>query len=121
MSGALAAMTGGSAGRQLTIGNATLGGFNSYGFRDFGVMGALTPTEFLGGNISQLYWNVDNKLFLAVTPNTLPNAGWSNININGTVFLRSAATYATGVWTWAGVASNPIGTTVGGQILVTIA
>jgi hypothetical protein len=106
--------------RILTVGNATLGGFNSYGFRT-GVIGTLTPTEFLSGNISQLFWNVNNQLFLAVLPSTLPNTGWSNMNINGTIFLRSDATYGTGVWTWAGIVTNPIGTSVGASIPVVVA
>lgn len=120
MSGALSAMSAGGAGRQLTVGTFGDSAVTSYGVRS-GVAGSLTPTEFLGGNITQLSWNVNNQVKVGVVPTTTPNSGWSSLSINGTVFLRADAAFSSGVWTWSAVAVNPIGTTIGAIIPVNIA
>jgi hypothetical protein len=120
MSGALGAMIGGAAGRLLTVGHGVLGGTDSYGFRGFGVLGALTPTEFLGGSITQLLWDVGNHVYLNGGAPGQTNSGWSSMNLNGTVFLRADATFASALWTWTGITVNPI-PVAGAQVLVTIA
>lgn len=121
MSGALAAMTGGSASRRLTVGSFGDSGILTYGFRGAGVAGSITPPEFLGSTISQIGWNVNNKVTLAVFGSP-PNSGWSSMIINGTVFLRADAAFVSGsVWTWSGIVANPIGTTIEAIIPVNIA
>lgn len=123
MSGALAAMAGGGGGGQyaLYIGTTTIAGASYYGFSN-GTFGALSPTNFLGSNIGDLYWRTSSggALTLAVTNSAIPNSGWSTINVNGTIFNRASATFINGIWTWAGVA-NPIGTSLGSTIPVIIA
>lgn len=115
MSGALTAMIGASGGRLLTVGS----GSGQYGFVS-GQFGSLTPTEFLSSVIIEIAWeDSSDTLIFWVNNAALPNSGWSTININGTTFLRTSATYSAGVWSWSGVSSNPIGTS--GTIPVNIA
>jgi hypothetical protein len=114
MSGILMALAGAGGGRLLTVGD----GGTEYGYAS-GLYGDLTPREFLSAVIVQLSWTTSNSLILWVSNSALPNSGWSSLNISGTVFLRTSASYASGVWTWSGVSSNPIGTS--GTIPVNIA
>jgi hypothetical protein len=117
MSGALSAMVGASGGRMLTVGNYLS---TVYGFNSAIPSGSLTPTEFLSTNIRQLTWSA-SELRLAVSDTSVTNSGWSSINVNGTTFLRTSASFASGIWVWSGVSTNPIGTGVGDVIPINIA
>lgn len=117
MSGILAGLGSSSSSRALTVGVA-LGATNVYGFQS-SIIGSLTPTEFLGSNINQLKW-LSNNLVLSINDTSHTNSGWSSVNINGNVFLRTAATYSAGAWTWTPV-SNPVGTSAGVILPVDIA
>lgn len=114
MTGIVAALAGMAGGRLLTIGNVS----DQYGYVA-GSAGSLTPAEFLSSAIVQLTWQSSQDLVLWVSNSSLPNSGWETININGTVFLRTNASYSGGIWIWASVSTNPIGTS--GTILVNIA
>lgn len=119
MSGALAVLVGASGGRLLTIGVSS----GRYGYI-VGQAGDLTPTEFLSSVIFLIEWDsTNNTLNFAVGNASLPNSGWSTININGTTFLRTSANFTVDStfvnWAWTGVSSNPIGTS--GTIPVNIA
>jgi hypothetical protein len=121
MSGALmAGVMAGGASYVLTVGSGTITTTN-YGFKA-GTFGSLAPTEFLESTITSLRWATTvNRLFLNIADDTHDNDGWTSISINGTVFLRSAATYNAGLWKWDGVTTNPFGTTAGVIIPVNIA
>jgi hypothetical protein len=116
MSGILSALAGASGGRVLTVGNS---GVTSYGYQS-GNFGSLSPTEFLSSNIVQLYWGSTGFLYLKVTGWT-SDTGWETMNIGGTVFLRSNASFGEvpNTWIWSGIASNPFGTS--GIVAVNIA
>lgn len=120
MSGILAALAGGSGGRQLTVGAS---GLVTYGFASALSIGSLTPDDFLEANIIELAWTA-NTVIMEVDA-VVANSGWTSVSINGTVFLRTSATYTNpsglSAWQWTGVSTNPFGTTAGVIIPVNIA
>jgi len=68
--------------------------------------------------ILRLNWTNFNQLFFEIT-GVFANSGWTKVTIDGTDFLRTAATFTTTasstLWTWSG-AANVFGTTVGAVV-----
>lgn len=108
----------------VTVGYYNGGSFDVYGFNS-GVMGSISPTTWASTGLPFHYvswWNNPSAYTLisfAVT-GTAPNSDWETININGTPFSRSAASYSVSggrtTWDWLGgigAIPNPFGTVVG--------
>lgn len=119
VSGILAALVGSAGGRLLTVGTVA-GSPTYYGYQSASSTGSLSPIEFLSTVIAQIVWG-NNELIMSISNAAQPNSGWETININGTIFLRTSASYSAGSWTWSGISTNPIGTTNGSVIPVNIA
>lgn len=72
--------------------------------------------------IERTYWQdyITDNLFYVVD-GTQPNSGWTRLNINGDLWIRSLATYSTTAvsgktqWYW-GTSTNSFGTTTGADI-----
>mgnify|MGYP003113739179 FL=1 len=92
---------------------------NMYGYNDlfsFGSISDGTLNPLQNKTITNTYWNDFNNVVLTVT-GYYSNSGFTTMNVAGTSFNRTSATY-TGTsngsqWVWANITTNPFGTTVG--------
>ncbi len=79
-----------------------------------GVVGNKTIEILSGNNLAQVNLRVAGSA---------SNSGWTTMNVAGTDFPRSNATYSNATtyttWNWSGVSTNPFGTTVGANKTVT--
>ena len=93
-----------------------------YGYTSVDSTGSITDGTFNpagGATIDGLWWEFAssiNEVYLSLT-SAVSNSGWTTMTINGNVFNRASASFASGTgysrWTWSGVSSNPFGTTSG--------
>lgn len=77
--------------------------------------------------VSSLYYGtISDVLSLTITSSsTITNTNWSTVNIAGTTFNRTDATYSGGgssaTWTWYSITTNPFGFVNGANKTVTFA
>jgi hypothetical protein len=108
---------------------------NQYGFNDPVSIGTLSDTQNGTSNqdVSGIYSSTDCLQIVWFTTNVISfqvegvksNSGWDSITIGSTTLNRSAASFTTNssgtgssTWTWSSQ-SNPFGTTIGADVLVT--
>jgi hypothetical protein len=68
-----------------------------------------TTTIGGGSAITELIWN-SNTENVILTITGASNTGWNYLNIGGTIFVRTDATFTSNTWTWAGITTNPFPT-----------
>lgn len=90
-----------------------------YGYNSALVFGSIsdgTLNPLANKTISNLYWNDYGNVVLSVT-GYYANSGFTTMNVAGTSFNRTSATYTGSSngsqWVWANITTNPFGTTVG--------
>lgn len=130
MTGVIAALAGsgriieytGSA--TVTVGYYNIGGTIDYwGYLATVPTGSVTPSEWASSgltfrNLNYVNDNAGTTLVVFSVAGYAPNSGWTTLNIAGSNFTRSSASYAYNSgdnftqWYWTS-ASNPYGTTVG--------
>lgn len=93
---------------------ATMYGYNN--LFSFGSISDGTLNPLQNKTITNTYWNDFNNVVLTVD-GYYYNSGFTTMNVAGTSFNRTSATY-TGTssgsqWVWANITTNPFGTTVG--------
>lgn len=92
-----------------------------YGFGGYtgGSISDGTSNIYGGAAITDLYYSESGSgtyIYLVITGAT--NSGWTTMNINGTTYSRSSASFSGGGWTWAVAAgANPFGTSGVKQVL----
>ena len=130
MTGVIAALAG-SAGGVLAQNTVTVGqtyispARYNYGFQ--GSNGSVSPTTWaISGTtiVDAIHVNFDGSNWVDFRASgTIPNSGWSNLNIAGYDFDRTAASYSTNgsdtVWIWYSPPINPFGTTIGATKVLT--
>jgi hypothetical protein len=91
----------------------------SYGYNSFFSYGSIsdgTLNPLQNKPIINLTWNDTNTVILSVS-SYYYNSGFTTMNIAGTSFNRTSATYVGSSsgsnWQWANSTTNPFGTTVG--------
>lgn len=95
----------------------------TYGFADY-VGGSVSPSAWNGRTILELLWEdtlSSGKQVVFVVSGVVPNSGWTTMTVDGNVYNRADATYASTSntnWTWTS-ATNPFGTSVGETKTVT--
>lgn len=93
---------------------STPGSYGSISDGTLGVVGNKTIEILSGNNLAQVNLRVSGSA---------SNSGWTTMNVAGTNFSRSSATYSNAssytTWNWSGVTTNPFGTTVGATKAVT--
>lgn len=133
MTGVIAVLAGSAS---LYTGSATVtvgyldNGSNAfyYGYASNISMGSIAPATWAGSNLPfyilqyiNAYGFGTTSVQFSVTGNT-PNSGWETMDIAGTTYSRSAASYSyngsTTTWIW-NAPSNPFGTTIGATKAVT--
>ena len=85
---------------------------------------ALYTGAWDGFKITQISYNysgLTDTWYVTLTIENAPDSGWTNMNINGTIFARGAGGYNSGTWLWSGSGQgvNPFGYNVGANIQVT--
>ncbi len=105
----------------VTVGTFSAKGSVLYGFNSAVSAGSIADGTFnfvSNAVILRLNWTNFNQLFFEIT-GVFANSGWTKVTIDGTDFLRTAATFTTTasstLWTWSG-AANVFGTTVGAVV-----
>tara|TARA_R110002074_G_scaffold142757_1_gene289417 strand:+ start:1290 stop:1847 length:558 start_codon:yes stop_codon:yes gene_type:complete len=92
----------------------TPGSYGSVSDGTLAVVGNKTIEILSGNNLNQVNLRVTGSA---------SNSGWTTMNVAGTNFSRSSATYTNAssstTWLWSGVSPNPFGTTVGASKAVT--
>ena len=102
----------------VTVGTYSVKGIVYYGYLSATSTGSIVDGTFnplSGATITGLYYNVSGALVYFTLSGVYANSGWTSVNIAGTSFNRSAATFSNSSntqWYWSS-ASNPFGTTVG--------
>lgn len=115
--------------RQIAGGYPTYGTEDIYGFES-GLIGSISDgtSNIYGGasitNISHVSSSGGNKSLFFVVSGSRANSGWTTMDIAGSTYSRSSATYTdfgtTTEWAWLFTAgTNPFGTTVGATKTVT--
>ena len=88
-----------------------------YGYGNYagGSISDGTSNIYGGATITGIYYDESGAgayIVLSITGAT--NSGWTTMNINGTNYSRSSATFSGGQWTWSvATGANPFGTTYG--------
>lgn len=117
----LAGSSGGYLARNtVTVGYIDVGGgdFN-WGFQ--GAQGSISPTTWaLSGTavVNAIYVTFSGANWVDFRiSGTYPNSGWTNLNIDGSDWARTGASYASSggetYWIWFSPPLNPFGTTIG--------
>ena len=125
MTGVLCAIAG--SGGSIYAGSATVtvgtyspgSSTNYYGFVNI-LGGSISPVNWSNSGLPFyfLYWSTNNFIVFEVT-GLAPNSGWSTMNIAGTDYSRSTASYSYSSsnnrtqWLWTSITANPFGTTIG--------
>jgi hypothetical protein len=85
-----------------------------YGYGNYtgGSISDGTSNIYSGAAINGIYYDESGSgayIILDITGAT--NSGWTTMNINGTNYSRSSASFSSGQWTWSvAIGSNPFGT-----------
>jgi len=65
-----------------------------------------TSNIYSGANINQIYTNSLASNLIFKMAGTVTNGGWATMDVNGTTFNRTSASFSGGnTWTWSGAAS----------------
>lgn len=129
MTGVIAALAGGGgtfARNTVTVGQTYISParFN-YGFQ--GSNGSVSPTTWsISGTsiVNAIYVTFDGSNWVDFRiSGSYPNSGWTNLDIAGTNWARTDASYSTDgsqtYWIWFSPPSNPFGTTIGATKVMT--
>jgi len=118
MTGVLCAMLGSNAfldTQTVTVGIVNFGGPTFYGY-SFGV-GSISDGTFNpagGATILNFYYTTAGSVIFTLS-GVRANSGWTSVDIAGTTYTRTSATFTNSsntIWTWTS-ATNPFGTTNG--------
>ncbi len=124
MTGVMCALAGSGGVRYTGSATVTVGFYastnNNYGYISVlgSPPGSITPATWASSGLPFffLYWSSGNFIDFTVT-GYAPNSGWDTLNIAGTNYSRSAASYSydgtNTQWLWTGISTNPFGTTTG--------
>lgn len=102
----------------VTVGTSIVKSITRYGFVQSSSTGSISDGTFnpkSGATILAFYWQNNNTVTFQLS-GVYTNDGWTTVDIAGTSFSRSAATFSNSTnttWTWSSVATNPFGTTNG--------
>jgi hypothetical protein len=107
----------------VTVGRYNDGYVEYYGYSNldstFGSISGSTASFLNNATIQEIAFSYGYVTF--VVSGTQNNSGWTNMDIAGTNFSRSSASYATasGKTYWSWIDNNPFGTTTGATKTVT--
>jgi len=122
--------------KYVDVGTYTFKGSTQYGFSSLISIGDMSDTAngttnadvsgiYSGENCTQLVWFNNDSITFRIDA-VESNSGWDSITIGSLTLNRSDATFTTNAsspvyseWVWASQSTNPFGTTVGADVLVT--
>ena len=100
----------------VTVGGYNIKGTVFYGYgSSFGSINDGTFNPVSNATIDSLYYYVNAATVFFTLVGVYANSGWTSMDIAGTSFTRSSATFSNSsntTWSWSS-ASNPFGTTIG--------
>lgn len=133
MSGVLCAQMGGlpnyTGSATVTVGFVKVGSsptdVDFWGWVDLGATpGAISPSTWAGSGLTvadldyRIVYNTGVTSVVFIVTGYAPNLGWNAMDVAGTNYVRSAASYSYNgtntAWVWnAAATGNPFGTTIG--------